>query len=235
MNGKNKCSEPGCNQLSVGQCAGYKSSCGRYYCSSHTVDNLCIDCARQKAIDNYNPIAAKVSTSRRTEAIKRIRAGQSRGCLKWAIPIGLLGLIAICIMVFSSKPRPTATPVATSTAEAINTSWPTSTLRPTPWPTREPSITPVYWCNDLELIRLDIGSNAMVAWDAANLRSTPEVPADWAANRIAVLFKGDRVRIVGGPACAHDGTWWQVETENSLRGWVREYVLPQGYLLEPVP
>ena len=45
------CSSPGCTNPVIGQCVGYKGSCGRYYCATHTSERLCPDCARQKLQD----------------------------------------------------------------------------------------------------------------------------------------------------------------------------------------
>jgi hypothetical protein len=89
-----------------------------------------------------------------------------------------------------------------------------------------------YWCDDLSLIRLKVGDNAVIAWDTVNLRSSPEVPADWKSNRISVLDKGAAVEIIGGPKCANNGTWWYVQTDDGSKGWIREYA-SQGYLLAP--
>ncbi|MBC7265099.1 MAG: hypothetical protein H5T64_12200 [Chloroflexi bacterium] len=45
------CSVSGCTDPVIGQCPGYKGSCGRYYCATHSAEKLCADCARQKLED----------------------------------------------------------------------------------------------------------------------------------------------------------------------------------------
>ena len=76
-------------------------------------------------------------------------------------------------------------------------------------------------------MRLSIGANAQVAAAKLNLRSTPRVPSDYAANIIKEIFKDDRLIVIGGPECSHDGTWWQVQTESDETGWVREALADQ--------
>lgn len=45
------CSTPGCRNPVIGQCSGYKGSCGRYYCAEHSSGKLCDECAGQKLRD----------------------------------------------------------------------------------------------------------------------------------------------------------------------------------------
>lgn len=90
-----------------------------------------------------------------------------------------------------------------------------------------------YSCPDKSQIKLNIGLRAFVSFDYVNLRSSPVVPDVWDANIVATLQKGDRMTIVGGPKCAYDGTWWEVQTDNGYTGWVRE-LQPNKILLEPI-
>lgn len=46
------CAYPGCTNPIIGQCGGYKGSCGRYYCVSHSTGNLCKECAERKRADD---------------------------------------------------------------------------------------------------------------------------------------------------------------------------------------
>lgn len=87
-----------------------------------------------------------------------------------------------------------------------------------------------YWCDDLDGVHLKLGDNARVVWPKVNLRSSPVVPQTWDANIVAQLEEGTQVSIIGGPECAHEGTWWQVRTEYGDSGWMREFV-SDGYLL----
>ncbi|GAB4403390.1 MAG: hypothetical protein OHK003_31240 [Anaerolineales bacterium] len=88
-----------------------------------------------------------------------------------------------------------------------------------------------YWCDDLSGVHLQVGDNARVVWMKVNLRSYPEVPQTWDANIVAQIEEGERVTIIGGPECAHEGTWWQVRTESGKTGWMREFTDSDGYLL----
>lgn len=88
-----------------------------------------------------------------------------------------------------------------------------------------------YWCDDLSGVKLSVGENARVVSPKVNLRSYPKVPQTWDANIVAQVEEGTRVTIIGGPECAHEGTWWEVRTENGSTGWMREFV-SAGYLLK---
>ncbi len=46
------CVVPGCTNPVIGQCVGYKQSCGRYYCREHSSDTLCAICANNKQVDD---------------------------------------------------------------------------------------------------------------------------------------------------------------------------------------
>lgn len=37
----------------IGQCSGYKQSCGRYYCRDHSIDTLCAECAGRKYTEEH--------------------------------------------------------------------------------------------------------------------------------------------------------------------------------------
>jgi len=122
------------------------------------------------------------------------------------------------------KPTQTAAPPATEipitvipgTTSLVTPTETQTTIQPTP-----------YNCPDLAVVRLSIGANAQVAAAKLNMRSTPRVPSDYAANIVKELAKGDRLAVIGGPECAHDGTWWEVRTESGETGWVREALADQ--------
>ena len=88
-----------------------------------------------------------------------------------------------------------------------------------------------YWCDDLDGVHLQSGDNARVVYSKVNLRSSPEVPQTWDANIVAQVEEGVQVEIIGGPECAHEGTWWEVRTEYGDVGWMREFI-SDGYLLK---
>lgn len=87
-----------------------------------------------------------------------------------------------------------------------------------------------YTCDDISGVNLSVGENAEVVWPKVNLRAQPVVPEVWDANIVAQIEEGENVTIIGGPECAHEGTWWEVRTENGVSGWMREFV-SDGYLL----
>lgn len=89
-----------------------------------------------------------------------------------------------------------------------------------------------YWCDDLSGVKLDVGDGARITWPKVNLRSTPRVPEDFYENIVAELVDGTSVTIIGGPVCAHEGTWWEIRTASGQTGWVREYI-SDGYLMKP--
>jgi uncharacterized protein YgiM (DUF1202 family) len=134
-----------------------------------------------------------------------------------------ISLIATILLSACSlfRPKPTQTP-ATPTTEIPSNSTPATPtetqnfVQPTP-----------YDCPDRALVRLSIGANAQVAAAKLNLRSTPRVPSDYSANIVKELSKGDKLEVIGGPECAHDGTWWQVRTRTGETGWTREVLANQ--------
>ncbi|MCC6500997.1 MAG: hypothetical protein IT313_12090 [Anaerolineales bacterium] len=91
--------------------------------------------------------------------------------------------------------------------------------------------TPKYWCDDLSYVKLKVGDRAKVVWEKVNLRTAPIVPEEYYENSIAKVDKGTHLTIIGGPACAHNGTWWQVRLQNGLVGWMRERTGSAGYLI----
>jgi hypothetical protein len=103
------------------------------------------------------------------------------------------------------------------------------------------SLTPVaklelkgYECPDKDLIKLRSGIEGIVGGIDINLREAPKVPEQWNANIIGVLKKGDRVKVLDGPVCAHDGSWWYVSTQSNEQGWTREMLPDKGYLITPI-
>jgi hypothetical protein len=87
-----------------------------------------------------------------------------------------------------------------------------------------------YWCDDLSYVKLKVGDRAKVVWPKVNLRTAPIVPQEYYENSIAKLEEGTTLTIIGGPACAHNGTWWQVRTSKGQTGWMRERI-STGYLI----
>jgi hypothetical protein len=76
--------------------------------------------------------------------------------------------------------------------------------------------------------RLSVDGEAVVIVNQLNMRALPS-----AETGITVkLFLSTRLKVISGPSCNGQLTWWRVETPNGLRGWVAEgawdayYVVP---------
>jgi hypothetical protein len=141
----------------------------------------------------------------------------------------------------TSKEFPLTTPIMEepSIIQFITPTIGESIIFPSPTPSK--LITPTlnldlkgYKCPDKEQIQLSIGDNAIVGGIDINLRESPKVPEQWNANIIGVLKKGDRVKVLDGPVCAHDGSWWYVSTQSNEQGWTREMLPDKGYLIFPI-
>ena len=97
-------------------------------------------------------------------------------------------------------------------------------------PPSSSSSTPKYQCDDLNYVRLKVGDRAKVVWPKVNLRTSPVVPQEYYGNSIAQVEEKTTLTVIGGPACAHEGTWWQVRLRNGQTGWMREHI-STGYLI----
>lgn len=143
-----------------------------------------------------------------------------------------------------SSPPSIAYPDENARVTRTATSQPTSPPPPKPTHTRIPS-TPIpsatpstfqipedYKCPDLKGVTLYVGAKATVAFDKVSMRSYAQVPNVWDENIIEILDKGDKVTIIGGPICSHDGTWWKIQTQQGkVVGWMREF-LPDKRLIK---
>lgn len=157
------------------------------------------------------------------------------GCMFCTLVVAFLFLIPSLSAVSRSDPVVTNTQSGSTSSE--------TNVPPAQEPTRQPaapvveSATPAaadanyellpgsYNCPDLSAVELRVGMNAIVVFDKVNLRSTPVVPQVWDANIITTVVKGDKVRIIGGPECAHDGTWWEINIySGDYVGWIREFL-----------
>lgn len=187
--------------------------------------------------------------------------GRSRGInrflqfKKWELIVASAGafvLLFIAFIILSTLIVGIQSVASDAFNEDLNISSPTSALvnddsllptvpAKTPTNTRipQPTKTPIntsftnYSCPDKSQVKLRVGDRAVVARYDMNLRSSPIVPEVWDANIIIMLREGDEMIVVGGPKCAHDGTWWEVQTDNGYTGWARE-MQPNKILLEPL-
>lgn len=160
------------------------------------------------------------------------------------LAIGFIFIVIILVIALSSAGNSGGTTTQSGPSNSGNTtnnnpssSSSSSNNNSQPLPTRTsrpPTVPPQnsYWCDDLSLVKLDVGDNAKVVWMKVNLRSSPEVPQDYYANIVDDLLEGTQFTIIGGPECAHNGTWWKVRTSSGQIGWIREYTGSNGYLIE---
>jgi len=91
MTGAIACYAPGCREPVVGQCQGFPSGCGQFYCRTHSENRLCLECAGR----------AKIEAARRNinETVERYTAlattvKQPGGC---AYSILIFTLVFICL------------------------------------------------------------------------------------------------------------------------------------------
>lgn len=90
---------------------------------------------------------------------------------------------------------------------------PTSTRRPTTTPSPDS-------CPGAPVQRLRVGGKAYVCTkrDSVIMREGPA--RSYAEQRR--LVPGADLKIIGGPSCANNWSWWEVETESGYTGWMAE-------------
>lgn len=76
------CSFPNCTQPVIGQCTGYKEECRRYYCATHSNNNLCYHCAEKKRAEE----TAELTKQEYLKTIKEIK--QNARTIVWKIFLG---------------------------------------------------------------------------------------------------------------------------------------------------
>ncbi|KXK15504.1 MAG: hypothetical protein UZ14_CFX002000525 [Chloroflexi bacterium OLB14] len=161
--------------------------------------------------------------------------------LSIVVSLSLLTLTALIaslqsIMSTTENPSASSPPII---PENNNSSFITATKIPTNTRIPQRTSTPKdltftnYSCPDKSEVKLRVGYTAVVSFYDVNLRSTPIVPDVWDENIIVMLSEGDKMVVIGGPKCAHEGTWWEVRTDNGYEGWIRE-MQPNKILLEPI-
>jgi len=83
------CAFESCTNPVIGQCPGYKSSCGRFYCAAHSTDNLCSECASLKAQDDL--VTDYMETAARLDKHIDKESG--------SIVLAIIGFAGICFFV----------------------------------------------------------------------------------------------------------------------------------------
>jgi hypothetical protein len=133
----------------------------------------------------------------------------------------ICALLCAILLVACEAPATPRGNTPTHTAVGIPHSIPTATRRSTQKST-SPTTQTYPPCEDAAPPKLSVGLTAIVKWDAVNIRSAPEVPADHTANIVTVVHEGDSFPVVGGPECVYGGYWWLVRIDASDSGWIRE-------------
>jgi len=87
-------------------------------------------------------------------------------------------------------------------------------------------------CPGAMATQLSIGMQAVVSSGKVNVRKEPVVPDNYYANVVVGLYQGETVTIIDGPHCVYNGYWWEVETKDKRRGWMREEQ-HRAFLLSP--
>lgn len=87
------CAEADCTNSVVGQCSGFPSACGRFYCAQHTVDGLCLQCHRAKQ--------RQLSDEQMLERYDVLAQGAPRvTCRTYAV--GCVILMGLAVLLFST-------------------------------------------------------------------------------------------------------------------------------------
>ncbi len=98
------CSAPDCHNPVIGQCTGYKKTCGKYYCREHSTGTLCFDCSNEKAAEEHAEAVYKEYLGLAENISKNIRIPQFhfQGNLLrfsgWSIVIGGVSLFFLLII-----------------------------------------------------------------------------------------------------------------------------------------
>lgn len=94
------CAYPGCPHPVVGQCNGYRDSCGVFYCAEHSSGKLCWSCAALLREDEERRLeqeAARMIHEDYVRTAKEIRKqAEKTGCLRVAL---LFVAPAVCVGV----------------------------------------------------------------------------------------------------------------------------------------
>jgi len=154
---------------------------------------------------------------------------QSRGWPKWAIPVGLLGLLVISILIFNShNPPPIQTPVYSSPTQEVyvsptdNNNQPiTAPIVPAQAPTEPERKT----CGGAPPIRIEVGDVVEVInindnrYNVLDMRLTPIV----GTNISGGVGVGTKLQVLDGPVCSNDVSFFKVrDLDNGNEGWVAE-------------
>ncbi len=133
-----------------------------------------------------------------------------------------LTLTSVTVNALTATPTAMLTVSVTASVTAMMTNTPSSTaLGPAVEATDEPAVTArPSSCPGAPPQRVQVGARAQVctAYDRLIVRAKPLS----SSAEITRLDPGTVVDVAGGPVCAEDWSWWQIETAAGLTGWVAE-------------
>lgn len=92
----------------------------------------------------------------------------------------------------------------------------------TPAPSRQftPTPTAIAKCPSAPRQRLEVGKFAMICTklDQVRLRVEPGIIGKF----LQGIYPDVTVKVIGGPKCANNWSWWQVELKDGVKGWLAE-------------
>jgi hypothetical protein len=145
-----------------------------------------------------------------------------------AISFGLFSLVSNSDDVPSSGASQTYNSQSSSTnhnsANTSASSASTFKSSPTPRPsrpTRTPMPTPTTFICGVLRPRLEVGELGIVKYDPPirnRVRSSPGL----SGSQIGTIDPGEQFRVLDGPVCANDITWWKVDPNRGPTGWTAE-------------
>jgi hypothetical protein len=137
--------------------------------------------------------------------------------MNWGIP-GFGGVTATMTSTATlpptrtSTPRPSVTPTKAFTATSEQT--PTPDFASTPWAQ--------YACRDKSQIVLRLEERGRMLIDKIELLEQPAEPNAQDYEVVRLLQFREQIRVLNGPQCLNDVTWWEVWTESGNTGWIQE-------------
>jgi hypothetical protein len=140
--------------------------------------------------------------------------GRMRGVAAWqmlaALAIVLIAVVGLCHVTGLAKrlrPLPTPTPTAT----LVPTATPLPTLAPTdtPVPTATATPVPVVMPGGQVVVKGTEGQQL-------RLRAGPAL----AQETLRIVEEGTVLKVLEGPEAADGYSWWKVQTDDGLVGWV---------------
>lgn len=106
MNTNVACSYSGCTNPVIGQCVGYHTQCGRFYCREHSLDKLCWHCAQAKLKDEEEErVREKAETVYKeyAKAVEQVHEEAFERCRQglYLVVGAPIGLFIVALLIFA--------------------------------------------------------------------------------------------------------------------------------------